>query len=152
MARIVHHEDWQPTDLVTFLFGLWIGQGRRGAMPPLPGPSYDEDGNALPAPPLATVAAYVNHGRWVADCPTPGCGGALCLSRQASLFLCPQCWNAANGGQWMAVTFPAAKQQIEALLLRRPAADDWTAPARNWRPGESTAQLRAENAARGLTD
>lgn len=42
----------------------------------------------LITPPQAR--AYVNHGRWVADCPV-GCGGALSLNWGEVNFYCPEC-------------------------------------------------------------
>lgn len=97
------------------------------------------------APDAAPAVAYANHGRWVADCPS-GCGGAMLLEPGAP-YLCGHCWNAEIGGRWRRVAWPRARRAIETLLLARPLAH-----TRNWQPGETLADLRAENAARGLGD
>jgi hypothetical protein len=103
----------------------------------LPAPGADLDG-------MAGVAAYVNHGRWVADCPSEGCGGALELAQLAS-FLCPACLNAGSGHQWQPVRWPPEQPDIEAVLGVRPLLSN-----RNWRPGESIADLERENAENGM--
>ena len=91
--------------------------------------------------PVGDVYAYVNHGRWVADCPQPGCTGAMMVTEQQPM----HCGNRDCGGGPWTVAFPAERQQIEVLLLLRPVDRN-----RNWRPGESLAALRAENAEHGL--
>ncbi len=84
---------------------------------------------------IGQVAAYVNHSRWVADCP---CGGAELVSRHRD-FLCGSC-----GGQGT-VQWPRPRKQIEAALLERPVEG-----TRNWWPGETVAMLRAENLEAGI--
>ncbi len=84
------------------------------------------------APPLL---AYINHGRWLADCE---CKGAE-LVFDEGLLVCLSCFNKAHGYQPRRVAFPEERLAIEALLERRPLENQ------NWRPGESLAQLQAEN-------
>lgn len=99
-----------------------------------------------PAATAATaIEAYVNWGRWVADCPTPGCNGALIVSHEDPRFYCPYCFNDPEAGRFLAVAFPAARAAIEAELLKRPLLEQ-----RNWRPGETAADLRRQNSARGI--
>jgi hypothetical protein len=103
-----------------------------------------------PAPGVAlgiVVEARVSGGRWIADCPTVGCGGAEYVHTDELLLFCCECRNAQVGHQPILVVVPAAKTraQIEAYLAARPA------PAtRNWYPAETVKQLRDENRAHGV--
>lgn len=91
------------------------------------------------------VVAYVNHGRWVADCPDPACAGAELVDPAEPLFYCLSCYNAAVGGAWRPVRFPprSARQAIEQALLERARPE-----RRNWYPGETVEDLRREHALR----
>lgn len=83
-----------------------------------------------------TVHAYINHGRWVADCP---CNGAELVAPDHNM-LCGSC------GAEHTVKFPGpkTKQKIERLLSLR------SAPIyQNWQ-GESTNELEAENIENGI--
>lgn len=84
---------------------------------------------------LTTVEAYVNHGRWVADCP---CGGAELVSSGVDM-ICGSC------GMTSPVKFPkqADQDRINGLLEKRPS------PNQNWRV-EDLAGLVGENIAAGL--
>ena len=84
----------------------------------------------------ACVNAYHNHGRWVADCSTPYCTEAH-LVEPGDVFTCGNCHT--NHG---AVAFPADKYLVDAALSRRIIPE-----TRNWLPGETVDDLRAENAA-----
>jgi hypothetical protein len=88
------------------------------------------------------VPAYVNHGRWVADCPD--CNGAELVTPNEPM-MCDACFNEGNGGAYRAVVFPRSQREIEAQLAIRPEPEH-----RNWAPGETVAQLRAENAEHGI--
>lgn len=83
------------------------------------------------------TAAYVNDGRWIAECPTDGCSAALLVSPEDPRFLCPICWQG-----WYTVVFPAEREDIEAILVQRPGP-----LSRHWRPGETVDSLAAENRA-----
>jgi hypothetical protein len=78
------------------------------------------------------LVAYVNHGRWVVDCP---CGAGVAVD-QAAPACCFQC-----GGVYPRILWPAERelQAIEALLQERPRKNQ------NWEPGETPDKLRAEN-------
>ena len=89
------------------------------------------------------VLAYVNHGRWVAQCPD--CRSALVCSREHPLFFCTNCGNASNGRKWKAVIYPANRDEIESVLLDRIAAHPYKAVTRNWDAVESVADLRRQN-------
>lgn len=88
------------------------------------------------------LPAYVNHGRWVVNCPS--CPSAQNASFDDPWFWCPTC---GSGGMWHKVTFPKQRTAIEVLLEKRP---DIT--TRNWLPGESVADLRRENTDHGIRD
>ena len=90
----------------------------------------------------AEAVAYVNHGRWVADCPSPACTGAELVDPQDPRFYCLSCYNAAFGGKWLRVRFPPERerQAIERALLARARERN-----RNWYPGETVEQLEEEH-------
>jgi hypothetical protein len=91
--------------------------------------------------------AYVNWGRWIADCPID-CGGALALSPGQDMFHCPECKTLSN------IEWPGNPDDIWNALAERPAPK-----TRNWFPsghvlalrancphGQTPAQLREETA------
>ncbi len=89
---------------------------------------------------MEAVYAYVNHGRWVADCE---CAGAE-LVRDGDDFFCRSCGNAEAEGEPRPIEWPASRAEIEAVLALRPGLN------RNWRPGETVAGLLRENEEHGL--
>jgi hypothetical protein len=96
------------------------------AVPPL-----DDVADAAP------VAATINHGRLIVECPD--CRGAEMVWRERPLLLCHSCGNRAVGGEWRRVALPGDLPALEAELSER--AD---AATRNWRPGETVDDLRRE--------
>jgi hypothetical protein len=80
--------------------------------------------------------AYVNHGRWVADC---ACNGGE-LVAPGERMLCGSC------GAWNTVTFPGPKTRtnIEAALQLRPPFHQ------NWYPDETVDELTAQNIENGI--
>lgn len=102
----------------------------------------------VPLPPLTALAvgvapglAYINHSRLIADCPD--CGGAEFVWRDGPhVMLCASCLNGGIGHRWRPVVLPADLAEIEAVLAARPLPQN-----RNWAPGETIGQLRAENLA-----
>jgi hypothetical protein len=90
----------------------------------------------------AEAVAYVNHGRWVADCPASTCTGAELVDPDEPRFYCLSCYNAAFDGRWLPVRFPPEPERkaIERALLDRPRARN-----RNWFPGETVEQLEEEH-------
>ena len=76
--------------------------------------------------------AFFNWGRWVADCPKPGCGNALELERGQADFVC----RTRNGVGACATSAPVqwptdpGPAEVEAALGGRSEA------GRSWRPGE----------------
>lgn len=87
---------------------------------------------------LGEVAARVNHGRWIVDCPTEGCVGAE-LASEVRPFVCISC----TAGPYV-IVWPDERAEIEALLEPRPTE------AQNWEPGETVEFLQAENDEHGV--
>lgn len=96
------------------------------------------------------LPAEVNYGKWIANCPTEGCNGAIVVSEKVPFFMCPYCANFSNLGKWYEVKFPEDKEKIEKILLKRPAWDGFNAQHRHWKPDETVANLVRENADRGI--
>lgn len=95
-----------------------------------------EDDRVLPA--------YVNLGRWVADCPE--CNGGIAVET-----VTVQGPNVGEGccldcGHRYTIAVPNGYEAAEKVLGQRPAAN------RNWRPdrGETTDELEYENRIKGL--
>lgn len=78
--------------------------------------------------------AYVNYGRWVADCPT-GCGSALALINEDGdlmhVYACIEC-HALSTVDW-----PANAEEIWEALQERPYPR-----VRNWFPASHELALR----------
>lgn len=130
MEKIVEHKDWAQIPYRRFL-GEIYGQQGWGSLPPT-------------TQVIGDIRAYVNHGRWLAECPSAGCGGAVITDSSDPLFLCYQC-----GRGWYNVIFPPQKTTIEALLLVRPRIGNHPS-TRNWIPGETVADLVRQNQERGI--
>lgn len=102
----------------------------------------------------APAMAYVNSGRWVADCPNPrctgDCRGAACSAAMDLLpdrdapYMCGCCYNADIDGEWRPVEWPDNQhiRHAERLLAAR-----WNEHTRNWHPhqGETAVHLASEN-------
>lgn len=84
---------------------------------------------------IADQDAYVNHGRWLADCP---CGDAMAVDPDIPWGVCLGC------GGHAVVRFPVNAIEIERILAHRPTANQ------NWREPDTMAHLVADNAVRGL--
>lgn len=69
--------------------------------------------------PSRAVAARIDEGRWIADCPW-GCGAAFNLPRNATWFWCTEC---AGGGFGLtaALAWPARITELTANLESLPA-------------------------------
>lgn len=87
-------------------------------------------------PGQGTLSAYINRGRWVADCPV--CLAGIACTPAYPRGCCLEC------GLLYTIRFPPRRGDIEQLLLRRPVVN------RNWWPHESLADLARENAERGV--
>lgn len=87
--------------------------------------------------PEAAVPAYVNHGRWVVDCPD--CRNAQLACKTDHRFMCNECGNIAVSRLWRPVIWPAKPAAIEAMLGNRPRENQ------NWDPSEAAVGLAIEN-------
>jgi hypothetical protein len=96
---------------------------------------------------VARARAYVNHGRWIADCTRPHCANAEALQPKQTAFHCSNCLQVAE------VDWPSCAEEITAALALRPVPQ-----TRNWFPaghelalrsgcphGQSVAELEAES-------
>jgi hypothetical protein len=96
---------------------------------------------------MVRARAYVNHGRWIADCCREHCASAEALLPGQPVFHCSNCLQVAE------VDWPACAGEITSVLERRPVPQ-----TRNWFPaghelalrsgcphGQSVADLEAEN-------
>ena len=126
---IVQHQDLQPEPYLVMVRRMYMGMGF--------GPLLEPTGRNT----SGEVAARINHGRWLVDCP--GCNSALVVDLSQPVFMCFECGNNHNGGKWLAVTIPGNRTIIEAELLKRPWNGRNPAEAinRNWEPGETVATL-----------
>lgn len=106
-------------------------------------PGHQTHGLPQELAPGPVLAAFVNHGRWIVQCP--GCPLVSLASRQDHRFFCSECGNALDGGRWLPVRWPEDWETIEQVLGAR--LDRRT---RNWSPGERIEELRAENVANGV--
>ena len=76
------------------------------------------------------LVAYLNWGRWVADCP---CNSGLLIGNGSGVYRCRDC------GERSQVRMPVEWQEAERLCRNRPPKH------RNWREDETIAGLIAEN-------
>ena len=101
--KILQHEDlWKApfTEFITFHFRRW--------------------GNGVPVNEcFDSVKARVDDGRWVVDCPN--CNSAMLTSSKVDMFICAECGSPDVGGRWRRVEYPEQREEIERLLLLRPA-------------------------------
>lgn len=114
------------------------------------------DGQSVQGDP---IQAFVNSGRWLARCKE--CKTPIYVSWRISVLYCPECSNGGSVSAWP-VEFPENRQEIEAELMKRAVVSSLGVPLRNeielalhsrplvpglgrdWLPGESVEQLRAE--------
>jgi hypothetical protein len=96
--------------------------------------------------------AEVNHGRWIWHCAcrsgtdeVPRGGGVVFVDDPVGW--CPRCRNEDVAGRWRPLRLPAERTSIERVLAMRPEPE-----SRNWWPGETVAELVAENADNGIGD
>lgn len=102
-----------------------------------------------------TAYAYVNHGRWMIDCPW-GCNSAQYAARSDRRFFCVEC-DSGGTAQWAPVEWPDDLEvaAIEAALGLRPdeTLRNWEPPtmreAKHLKP-ETAADLVAENKDHGV--
>lgn len=86
------------------------------------------------------IAARVDHGRWLVDCPCGNGAPVTPWQEAAPEAVCLSC-----GTVFVMVIFPANVDAIEQTLVQRRFRTN-----QNWRPSETLAQLLSENAANPL--
>ncbi len=98
------------------------------------------------------IKAYINNGRWVANCPDPECAGCEVVDYGDPVFMCLSCGNLRNkhGGKirLYPVSFPRPneREEIENILLKRKRRVN-----RNWKSDlETKEDLVKENKEYGL--
>jgi hypothetical protein len=93
----------------------------------------------------SSVAASISGSCWLCVCPD--CGGAELVNFDDLRFFCCACRNRKTRAKPRPVVVPDELERaaIETVLLERP--DPRT---RNWSPGESVADLEAENQEAGI--
>lgn len=94
--------------------------------------------------------AYLNWGRWVVDCPNPGCLSAMAVDAGSAgtVCMCRDVEICDHGPACLAIirpVWPDDLELIEAVLAGRPRRN------RNWIPGETVAGLELENLMHGVT-
>lgn len=91
------------------------------------------------------IEAYINHDRMITECPR--CHWAI--EGTPERFVCGVVPDGRNLGQGCGfsdrVQIPAEAETIRRVLRARPRSEQ-----RNWKPGESVADLRIENAVHSL--
>lgn len=95
-----------------------------------------------------TLKARIDWGRWLVDCPD--CPSAAMVSENERVYWCLSCGNASVKFAWRKVQMPQARKSIEAALMKRPAAQPNNAVTRNWKPGETVAELEKVNKDNGV--
>lgn len=123
-----------PGDLVPHAEAHAARRVERGRTP------YENSARQAPSPTGGQAVAYVNEGRWVADCPE--CNAGIGVHVDAPVVVCLDCGGVSD------VVVPDARARAEAdrVLGRRPVVNQ------GWRPDrEDLTDLKAENAVRGVT-
>ena len=88
--------------------------------------------------------ARIDAGVWLADCPSQTCNSAMTLVRNATGFMCGDCFNAdVPGRSYRPLVWPDAKtlEDIEKIMLngKRPELSFM-----HWRPGKTVEELDGE--------
>ncbi len=99
------------------------------------------------------AATYVNHGRWVVECDAADCRGAIDVSQHLSAagIVCDcqdrtACYHQTDPcGHIIRIDWPGFRTELWRILAVRP--DPIT---RNWLPGETVEDLKAENLLHGM--
>lgn len=91
--------------------------------------------NLTPIEQNVVIAPYINHGRWLFDCPICDAGGAVVIGLTRG-------WCFGCGGVFNSVMWPSEddRKEIVKALEKRPNVKNV-----NWHPSESLQQLKDEN-------
>lgn len=95
-------------------------------------------GKPEPYPATRPLVGRIDAGRWLGDC---ACGDAPVIDPEWGLACCLTC----GAVYTTTIVLPSNGAALEAALVARPAM-----ATRFWVPGETVADLQAENAARGV--
>ena len=76
------------------------------------------------------AVAYMSWGRWVADCPNPGCTNAMGLDRGQTEFRCGTANSVGTCGTVAPIGWPTNADAVEQALAGRPPA------SQSWKPGD----------------
>lgn len=92
---------------------------------------------------------YYNHGRWVVDCPRKTCASAALAPKDRKRITCicgdvEVCDHKTPCNARMDLIWPELPDAIVEMVSKRPRGN------RNWYPGETLADLHAENLAHGV--
>jgi hypothetical protein len=87
------------------------------------------------------LVAYLNHSRWVADCPMPDCNGGIALWQDNPEACCLDCGTIFTNIKWPRET------EMAKVLVAAVSVDE---PARNYDPRRQTAAEAVERM-KGLT-
>ena len=82
-----------------------------------------------------TLVVYVNHGRWVADCPH--CDAGIAVDPRWPIAVCRSCFHT-----YASLQVPSDWAAVEQALVSRPMRHQ------HWITTETVADLEAENARR----
>jgi len=88
------------------------------------------------------IAVFVNEARWIVQCPD--CKSAQLACKTDPRFMCHECANVRNGGQWRPTLWPKSVDKVEVALGKRLPVNQ------NWLPSETVADMVAENVAYGI--
>jgi len=151
--QIIQHHDWQDDSFYEFIRRFY----RRNGFGNLEAPNGIGVGE---------IPAKINQGRWIVDCPSVICSSATIIDIDFPFFMCPDCVNEENEGNWYNINVPNNWEGIETVLLKRPlrssasksdGSDTWNqgsdpmhAYNRNWVPGEHIHDLQQENHSHGF--
>lgn len=117
--KILHHEDVYDSpfeDFVAYHFRKnGFGIPKAESLSVWSSRMTDPESVVFPA----VLTARVDDGRWIVDCPN--CNSALCISSLRQMFICAECGSPDMDGRYRLVVYPEDREEIERLLLLRPA-------------------------------
>lgn len=95
------------------------------------------------------MTPYMNHGRWVIDCSSLNCGGAMRVLPWQAIAVCDCgdrdfCQHGNPCATIVQLDWPVDRMAIESVMQFRPLLN------RNWYPWETLEGLGEENTAHGL--
>ena len=117
--NILHHEDLHDTafeDFVAYhMRKNGFGVPKAESLSVWSSRMADPESVVFPA----VLKARVDDGRWLVDCPN--CNSALVISETLPKFVCAECGSPDSDGRYRKVIYPENREEIERLLLLRPA-------------------------------